>query len=147
MHRALRTVFLLLLMTVVPIRGAIGVTMVMCGPGHGGETATHRSDAPPPHHAAHGMHAPTSTYDASSGQHDHEAAASAHDDVAPDSGGHHPSSACGLCADCCSGSIIVSTAASLPVIDLVDGPFPAVQVRFERRAPDGLERPPHTFLV
>ena len=146
MHRAFRTVFLLLLMTLVPIRGAIGATMVSCGPGHGGETATHRSDAAPPHHAAHGVHAPTSAHDGSSGHDDHEAAASAHDDVVPDTGTHHQSSACGLCADCCSGSM-VSTAASLPVVHLVDGPFPAVQVRFERRAPDGLERPPHTFLV
>lgn len=148
MRCSFRLILLLLLMAVVPVRGAIGASMVLCGPGHSGETAPLGSDATQSHHGNHGPHAPAAEQAASPDADDDAAKASAHDHAAKGSTTHHGTSMCSLCAGCCAGgSLFVSAALSLPVVEQRDGPFPPVQVRFERRAPDGLERPPHTFLA
>jgi hypothetical protein len=167
-RRSPRLVLLLLLAAVVPIRGAIGASMVVCGPWHGGGTLAQQSEIAPSHavrhaHHAHAhapggppegvgakVHAPGGPPEEVGAPAHHHAAdgASAHDHVSLGGSAHSAASACGLCAECCAGgSPLLSNTLTLPVVELTDAPFPPVEVRFERRAPDGLERPPHTRLV
>ena len=149
MRRILRVLVLLFLMTVIPVRGAIGASMMLCGPAHGGWKTTLQYSAGPIHHADHSWvaaHHHTSPIDGDG--HDHEAAASAHDHAGSGNTVHHGAVTCSLCADCCAGgSILVPAALTVPVVELVDELFPPILVRFERRPPDGLERPPHSLLV
>ena len=149
MRRILRVLILLFLMTAIPVRGAIGASMILCVPGYGVSNAALQFAGGPMHDADH----PSQT-----GAHHHAAPSDGdgHDNEAVTSALDHGGSAktvhgmvtCSLCADCCAGgTILVPPALTVPVVEHADDPFPPVLVRFERRPPDGLERPPHTLLV
>jgi hypothetical protein len=150
MRRSLRLIVLLLLMTAIPVRGAIGASLVLCGPGNNGNAPTaqvftsamHHGDRSPgtPHdheHAAHGD------------VHDHGAAGPAHGHDGGSGDAVDPAqTTCSMCAACSAGgSGLLAAPFTVPVVDHVDDVFPPVLVHFERRPPDGLERPPHTSLV
>lgn len=151
MRRSLRLIFLVLLMTAVPVRGAIGASMVLCDPAYGGSATALQFTAALGHHGNlwsvatvhdHQQHALVGEV------RDHGAAGSAHDLGGLGNAEDPAKATCSMCAACCAGgSILLSAALNVPVVEHVDALFPPVLVRFERRPPDGLERPPHTHLV
>jgi hypothetical protein len=147
----LRTLFLIVLMAIIPVRGAIGSGMMLCGPVHD-HPATATVIAGAPAHDGHGGPAPAwhdhgARLD-SGGHHDHDRDSPARDHDHDETGAAHAGAhACSLCAECCGGAIILSSALTVPAIAHDDDLFPPVVVYFERRPPDGLERPPHLRLV
>ena len=150
MRRSLRLIFLLLLMTAVPVRSAIGASMMMCGPGPGGPTSALQFSAAAMHHGNHPSLGAVPDHDVFTGTDgdNHATGTSAHDKIALGSATHPTTDTCSLCAACCAGgSTLIPAALTVPIVDHVDDPFPPVLVRFERRPPDGLERPPHPHLV
>jgi hypothetical protein len=131
----LRTFLLIVLMAIVPIRGAIGASMMLCGPGHDRIVAGAHDHGATPHAGDHHDHHGAPAQD----HHDHGQTGDA-----INLGAH----TCSLCAECCGGgAMLLPSALNLPVVAHVDDLFPPIFVHFERRPPDGLERPPHTPLV
>ena len=138
--------FLVLLMAAVPARGAIGAAMILCGPGHGAPPTTD-SGSPGSHEPTPASHHHAPSFD-SVGHHDHDKPGLAHGHGESGGAASQGAFTCSLCADCCAGgSILLPAALSIPTLDRVDTAFPPVLISFERRPPDGLERPPHTSLA
>jgi hypothetical protein len=131
----LRTVILVLLTVLLPVRGAVAATMLCAGaaPVHGTVAAV--GDAGHDPHAGHGMAAPHT------GAHE-----SAHADAPDDapSGGH--ASACQFCAGggCCVTPLAFAPPAVQSPHRVTVAVFPTLTARVTAHYPDGQDRPPRT---
>lgn len=147
MRRVTHFLTICMLFIAVPIKGALAVSMVMCGPGHGQTSGVvvMESTAPASSHAQHGQHD-------HGPQHLSSLAVAGHDDHAADANheplGKHGAIKCSICAACCvGGAAPASTNVLVPASVGTEPPFPALVVHVAWTVIAGLERPPRTFLV
>lgn len=142
-----RLVTICLLLVAVPIKGAVGASMMMCGPGHeptvsamamnnpayvDGQSAQPEHD----HSANHPADIDSGELGTTAGGHNHESFAK------------HGAVKCSICAACCiGGALPASTEILVPASVGTEAPFPALDVHFPWTILAGLERPPRTFLV
>ena len=147
MRRVARLVTIFLLLLAVPVKGALAVSMVMCGPEHGRAVGSQLVDA--------GSLQKTRAHNP---QHEHGSEAHMYDGDARDGdssntldhefNGKHGAMKCTICAACCvGGAAMASTNVSVPASVGTELPFPALDVQFPWTIIAGLERPPRTLLV
>jgi len=125
--KTLRIWLLVLLATLLPLRGAIGAALPCEGTGH---------PAPVEHAQMH--------------HHIDAAGADADDAASTDHGTHHHDHAgadkCNLCSSCCSTAPLLLTFS--PTVAALDGPraeFPLIQAPAPTFLSDGQERPPRSI--
>jgi len=147
MHRIARALMICLLLLAIPAKGAIAVTMVMCGPGHESARGAMVVEpvAPNVGGAAHGHHDHASHHQPSASGVETDHAAGSHDH---ESMGKQGAVKCPICADCCvGGALLAFTDVLVPASVGTEAHFPALDVQFPWTVIAGLERPPRTLLV
>jgi hypothetical protein len=145
MRRALHLLIILLLAVAIPLRAATAATMVLCGPTHERLAQNLHSDAHSGVHAHHGhaeaqhAHPHAQHYVASPAQFADGDAVEAV---------KHAQFKCAFCGACCAGGFgIPSSSLIVPAVEVASLAFPPLVFAFAGWHPDGLERPPHSFLV
>lgn len=129
-----RLFLLALLCVLLPIRGAMALTMSCATGAATGAPAAVSPSAHDPH-AGHRMH--TAPAEA------HEAAAEASPDASP-SAGDHPAT-CALCASgCCLASMVGAAVSLAEPVPSAPAQFAAFAPRIPAFQSDGQERPPRT---
>jgi len=152
MRRTLHLLIILFLAVAVPLRVATAATMVLCGPAHEQLAQYLQSDA---HSGVHDHHGHADAHHAhdhvgASGTHAHDSVAVAfqHPGVDAVDAIKHAEFKCALCGVCCAGGFgIPSSSLLVPAIEIASPAFPPLVFAFAGWHPDGLERPPHSFLV
>ena len=145
MRRTVHLLIILLLTVAVPLRAATAATMVLCGPSHERLAQNLQPDG---HSGAHSHHGHAGVQHAHSHAHDATADSSEHPVGDAVDTVKHAQFKCAFCGACCAGGFgIPSSSLVVPAIEVVSLAFPPLVFAFAGWHPDGLERPPHSFLV
>lgn len=140
----LRTLTVWLLALALPVQAIAVAGMAHCGPSHQRMHVV-QADAQAHSHAGHEKAAGGGEH-----HHHHDAAATAttvHDLAQADNITDLGAYKCSACASCCAGFALPSAMPKLVAPEFVPTVFAAVELRVDRFAADGLERPPRIDLA